>query len=145
MKQLLTKRWLGIPMAVIVGLLLVALLTGGAFAAAYTFFNGGASAHVSEAITWGNAYGDGSWDNSTGQWTVNMYPGEAKSLTLGLYNAGPAALNVTVTLTGPADPALGGNGVYTVPALGGVWVPLTATASSSAAPGDYMYTISMSR
>jgi hypothetical protein len=144
MKKFLQMRWCRLPVGIIAAVLAVCLLTGVAFAA-YTLFSGGAQVTVTEAITWGSANGDGSWDSVNGQWTVSMYPGETKTLNLGLYNAGSVALPVTVSFTGPADPALGGNGVYTVPASGGLWIAFTATASSSAIPGPYTYTITMTR
>ena len=148
MKQFLKARWHGLPIGILAAVLAVCLLTGGVFAAAYTFFNGGAQVTVAEAITWGSANGDGSWDNGTGQWTVNnMYPGETKTLNLGLYNAGSADIPVTISVTGgPTDPSItSGTGSYTVPANSGVWVTFTATATSSASPGSYSYTITMTR
>lgn len=143
MKQFLKKRWHGIPVGIITAILAVCLLTGVAFA--YTFFSGGAQVTVTEAITWGSANGDGGWDNTTGQWTVSMYPGETKTLNLGLYNAGSVGIPVTISFTGPADPIPNGGGPYTVPANSGVWVTFTAAASTSIAPGSYTYTITMTR
>jgi hypothetical protein len=145
MKKFLKKRWLGLPVAVILSVVLLLTIAGGAFASYYTFFNGGATLTVNEAISWGSAYGDPSWNNSSGQWTVTMYPGETKNLYLYLSNASSVVINVYVDIPGPGDPALSGTGWYAVPAGGGLWVTFSAVASSSIVPGTYTYTISMSR
>ncbi len=145
MKGFLAKRWHGIPFGILTAALLVCLRAASAFAA-YKFFTGSATVTVNEAITWGNATGDGGWDNAAGKWTVSIYPNETKNLKLGLYNAGSVDIVAHVTFAGTPDGLTpSGSGDYNVPAGSGVWVNLSVTASSSSVPSVYTIPLTMTR
>lgn len=144
MKKFLKKRWLGVPVAFVTAIILILALTGSAFAY-YTFFNGGATVTVNEAITWDDFTGAGTFDYPSGHWSVDMYPAETKIAQVGLYNASTVDIVVHVGITGVSDPLVGVAGDYLVPAHGGVWLPLTVTASASVAPNTFTYEVAISR
>lgn len=132
----------------------VMLTTGSVYA--YNFLSGGSvEATVDEAITWEYiGVGDpGSWYNSTGVWLVSLYPGETKTLHLQFNNASSAMITVDPTVTVTTAPS-GWSGTFTcgfatntydVPAGGSCAANLQAIATTSAPPGLYTCTITISR
>jgi hypothetical protein len=92
--------------ALVLTLVLALTMVGTGFALAYfPFHTTAVVGNVAEAFTLTAVSGDGSWDGST--WTVSGYPGETKSLTLNVANAGSANLVALVTsdapVTNPGD------------------------------------------
>ncbi len=84
--------------------------------------------------------GDGVWAGDT--WTVDIYPGEEKSTTVGLYN--PTILPVSVEVTVVPESLDNGNLTFELSQSGFVLprgahavVVLTVKASGNAAPGTY--------
>jgi hypothetical protein len=124
--------------------LVIVLAIGAVGVGAYTLFNGSAQVTVIEGITWNNFSGDGGFNYETGQWSVSMYPGETKSMQLGLYNAGSVAIDVTVVADSPTL-TFDGATTYTVPAHSGVWANFSVTASVSIVPNVYTIPLSITR
>ncbi len=95
---------------------------------------------AASGITVVDRIGDGVWEGST--WQVEIYPGEAKSTILTLYNSSSSPLDVEVTII--PDSLDNGNLTFelsetnfTMPGRSNVGVILTANASGSATPGTY--------
>jgi len=107
MKRFLKKRWLGLPVGIIIVVLLVLVLAGGALATnGYTFFRGGVDATVREAIavgawdTWDNLHPYGSdvnavWEDTgpgagvLGDVTISIAPaGDVYVLTIATLGSG---------------------------------------------------------
>ena len=138
MKRFIRKRWLGIPVVLLVAVLVLVLAAGSAFAA-HTVFMGNATATVVEAITVTNTGGDGgeafTGPSNNAVWAVSLYPGETKTLNVLVTNASSAALPISTTGTGGEGVTAGWTGPTTVPASGSITLTLTMTADADASPG----------
>jgi hypothetical protein len=147
MKQFLKKRWPRIPVGILTVAFAICLLTGGVVAA-YQVWSGTATVTVHECFSVSCVGGDGYYDSGTRTWTVSMYPGETKSLTLRVTNAASVAIPITLTATegytsidaawAPAGGSVPANSYYDF--------ILTVTATAGAVPElDYTIPLTISR
>ena len=148
MKRFIRKRWLGIPVVLLVVVLAV-MLTAGSVMAAFTVFMGNANVTVVEAFTISNTTGDGgeafSGPNDNAVWDVSLYPGETKTLNVLVSNASSVALPVSATGAGNEGVAASWAGTGNVPASGSVVLTLTVTADTDAYPGPRTIFFSIGR
>jgi len=142
-------KFLGIPVIVIVIGLLVLSAGGAALAQGFGWFNSSANITVLEPLTYtvsGNATG---WVGGSdgGKWTINMWPGESKSLTFLFSNNSPTVgYNMTATITGPPLPVVSfPQTQWSIPASSFVSANLTAVSLKEQAPGTFSYQIEITR
>ena len=154
-------KWHNLPVGIMAMALVVSLAIGGTVFAAVALLGVSGTVTVNEAIavtewtpTDGTIGGD-TWTAKT--WTVSIYPGETKSLTVKLTNAGTVSIPVTACITG-GDSDLtktilvyNGSGYaaygtsYTVVGGGTGYIQFQVTASTSCPPGDQTLTLGISR
>ena len=145
MKRFLKKRWLSIPVIVV----LLLLLAAGSVFAAFNVFMGNANVDVGEAFTISNTTGDDG-EQFTGPsndavWEVSLYPGESKSLNVLVSNASSAALAVSTTGTGNEEVTAAWAGPTNVPANNSIVLTLTVTVEDDAYPGTRIIYFEISR
>lgn len=112
MKRFLKKRWHSIPVAAVLAVLLVVLLTGSAFAAYTVWTHNSAEIIVTESIEVLTAADvQPEWPNAPGclQFLPGIiYPGQGTCETYLIHNMGPVPISVTVTQTEPAGTEFAG-------------------------------------
>ena len=155
LRSFASKKWNGLPIGAMTIALILSLVIGGGVYAAVTLLTGTANVTVQEAITITKASPtDGDWSNNI--WAVSTYPGETKTLTLDLANAGSANIPVTVTVTHSdelTEVAFVWNGSgyvpydtsYTIPGGGDGYVQFQITASTGSTLGTKTLTFAIDR
>ena len=156
LRRFASKKWNGLPIGAITIALVLSLVIGGGVYAAVVLLSGTANVTVQEAITLTqSAPTDGTWSNNT--WNVSMYPGETKTCTLKLSNAGSVGIPVTVSMEAVTDLTnsvkvwsgtdwITYNGVsYAVPGGGDGYVQFQVTANTSSSIGGKTLSLSISR
>jgi hypothetical protein len=158
-RKFISSRWQGLPVGVM-SLILAAVLVAGGVSATVLLLGGSATVTVQEAITITQStpvdgtVGGSTWSSMT--WSVSTYPGETKTLTVKLTNAGSVGIPVTISLTG--DPELtkvikvwNGSGYetygtsYTISGGGDGYVQFQITASTGSSIGDKILNLSIDR
>ena len=119
MKRFLKKRWHHLPLGIITAVLVVCLITSGAFAA-YNFFTATAEITVEEAlgVEFTPDDANASWDPNTNTITFsNIQVGETTGWMFWITNSASVDIPVTVTWTQTGGPSsvLGPGGPYPIP------------------------------
>jgi len=152
-KKFIKSKWHSIPLGAIAVALVASIAITGAAYAAVTLLSGTATVTVNEAITiTGDTPIDGTWDGTT--WTISTYPGETRTLTLKIVNAGSIGIPVTITIQDRENfteviNVWDGSGweaydtSYTV--TGTKYIQFQITASTSCPAGSYSFNIGITR
>jgi hypothetical protein len=133
-----------LALALVLGLAMIGTGIAGAVGT-FPFHTTTANIQVNESLTVSS--NDASWalyngQPDTGTWTITAYPGETKTLTLYVSNAGSQALGVYVSATGGVT---SDSTYYVAPANGYVPVVLTWVVDPSTPQGPYTSKITFLR
>lgn len=143
MRKFLSKRLLGIPVALVMVLVLV-----GGVAAAYVVHSYTIDVTVDECLEIENYSGDGGEQVSGGVWNTNLDPGQTKILNLKVCNSGEGTVTAKAAVSGGeanVDMDLEWDRDNTLGPGKCAILTTTAYAYPDADPGTYSFQLDISR
>jgi len=92
---------------------------------------------ANDPIKWSYVSGDGSWNANSRKWTVDLSPGETKSILIQLYNSGSQSLTVFTDPEGPYNDHIHLNPQQRLTIFAGSSIEITLQANADVlAPSD---------